>query len=283
MKLSILTRPWVDRRLPRRDPWGHKGDFGKLLLICGSRGYTGAAALAARGALRAGAGLVYLGVPESIYAIEAVKLDEPVVFPLPDAEGRLAPAAIPALLDRASGCDGVLIGPGCGRSEALSELIARLLQQPGCPVVLDADGINVLAAHKDILRGSRRPVILTPHEGEFARLGYDPALGRQPMAELAARELGAVILLKGHRTLITDGTKTYVNQTGNAGMAVGGAGDVLAGVVTALLGQGLAPLEAAACAAWVHGAAGDDCAARLGQTGMLPTDLVEALPRQFRK
>ena len=283
MKMHILTEDWVARRLPGRDPWGHKGDFGRLLLVCGSRGFTGAAALAARGALRSGAGLVFLAVPESIYPIEAVKLEEPVVFPVPDVAGRLAPEALPELLSRAAGCGCVLIGPGCGQSEALLQLISQLLLLPGCPVILDADGINVLNAHKDILRGSRRPVILTPHVGEFTRLGYDLACGRQPAAEAAARDLQAVMLLKGHRTLITDGTRTHVNQTGNAGMAVGGSGDVLAGVLAALVGRGMAPLDAAACAAWIHGAAGDDCAARIGQAGMLPTDLVEALPRQFRK
>lgn len=282
MEYRKLDHAQVLSILPDRDPFAHKGKFGKLLLLCGSRGYTGAAALAARGALRSGAGLVFLGVPESIYAIEAVKLDEPVVFPLPDADGTLGPAAVPEILDRLRGMDAVLIGPGLGRSMgALAAVEAVLKHFPG-PVVVDADGINNLSAHKDILRDRAAPTILTPHDGEFARLGGVIGEDRAAGAAALARELGAIVLLKGHRTVITDGHECYVNHTGNPGMAVGGSGDVLAGIITSLLGQGIGPLEAAACAAWLHGAAGDRCAAALGQYGMLPSDLVEALPRLLK-
>ena len=268
--------------LPDRDPYGHKGSFGKLLLLCGSRGYTGAAALAAMGALRSGAGLVFLGVPESIYAIEAVKLTEPVIFPLPDRDGRLSREAIPEIMERLSKMDAVLIGPGLGQSEDTFEAVKAVLERAECPVVLDADGINVVAAHKDILRGRTAPTILTPHDGEFSRLGFALGEDRRSAAEAAARDLGAVMLLKGHRTVITDGTGTYINRTGNPGMAVGGSGDVLSGIIVSLLGQGLAPLTAAACGAWLHGAAGDLCAGELGQYGMLPGDMVAALPRLLK-
>jgi len=277
-----LNHELVLSLLPDRNPWGHKGNFGKLLLLCGSRGYTGAAFFAAMGALRAGAGLVFLGVPESIYGIEAVKLNEPVIFPLPDAGGRLSADAVPEILTRLPQMDAVLVGPGLGQSEGTLAVVRAVLENAQCPVVVDADGINVLSAHRDLLRGRKLPTILTPHDGEFARLGGVIGEDRMAAAAALAEELGCVVLLKGHETCITDGTDGYINPTGNPGMAVGGSGDVLAGVITALLGAGLPPLEAAACGAWLHGAAGDRCAAELGQYGMLPTDMLSALPRLMK-
>lgn len=277
-----LNHELVLSLLPDRNPWGHKGNFGKLLLLCGSRGYTGAAFFAAMGALRSGAGLVFLGVPESIYGIEAVKLNEPVIFPLPDAGGRLSADAVPEILARLPQMDAVLVGPGLGQSEGTLAVVRAVLENAQCPVVVDADGINVLSAHRDLLRGRKSPTILTPHDGEFARLGGVIGEDRMAAAAALAEELGCVVLLKGHETCITDGTDGYLNPTGNPGMAVGGSGDVLAGVITALLGAGLPPLEAAACGAWLHGAAGDRCAAELGQYGMLPTDMLSALPRLMK-
>lgn len=277
-----LNHELVLSLLPDRNPWGHKGNFGKLLLLCGSRGYTGAAFFAAMGALRSGAGLVFLGVPESIYGIEAVKLNEPVIFPLPDAGGRLSVDAVPEILTRFPQMDAVLVGPGLGQSEGTLAVVRAVLEKAECPVVVDADGINVLSAHRDLLRGRKLPTILTPHDGEFARLGGVMGEDRMAAAAALAEELGCVVLLKGHETCITDGADGYLNPTGNPGMAVGGSGDVLAGVITALLGAGLPPLEAAACGAWLHGAAGDRCAAELGQYGMLPTDMLSALPRLMK-
>lgn len=277
-----LNHELVLSLLPDRNPWGHKGNFGKLLLLCGSRGYTGAAFFAAMGALRSGAGLVFLGVPESIYGIEAVKLNEPVIFPLPDAGGRLSADAAPEILTRLPQMDAVLVGPGLGQSEGTLAVVRAVLEKAECPVVVDADGINVLSAHRDLLRGRKLPTILTPHDGEFARLGGVIGEDRMSAAAALAEELGCVVLLKGHETCITDGTDGYINPTGNPGMAVGGSGDVLAGVIMALLGAGLPPLEAAACGAWLHGAAGDRCAAELGQYGMLPTDMLSALPRLMK-
>lgn len=277
-----LNHELVLSLLPDRNPWGHKGNFGKLLLLCGSRGYTGAAFFAAMGALRSGAGLVFLGVPESIYGIEAVKLNEPVIFPLPDAGGRLSADAVPEILTRLPQMDAVLVGPGLGQSEGTLAVVRAVLEKAECPVVVDADGINVLSAHRDLLRGRKLPTILTPHDGEFARLGGVIGEDRMSAAAALAEELGCVVLLKGHETCITDGTDGFLNPTGNPGMAVGGSGDVLAGVITALLGAGLPPLEAASCGAWLHGAAGDRCAAELGQYGMLPTDMLSALPRLMK-
>lgn len=282
MQMMEMNHEQILNILPDRDENAHKGDFGKILLLCGSRGYTGAAYLAAMGALRSGAGLTFLGVPESIYAIEAVKLSEPIVFPLPDEAGKLSVAAIPEILERLPQMDAVLTGPGLGQSEGTFQVVRSVLENAACPVVLDADGINVIAAHKDILRGRTNPTILTPHDGEFARLGGIIGDDRSAAAAEMARELGCTVLLKGHRTVITDGETTYINHTGNPGMAVGGSGDVLAGIIVSLLGQGIDPLEAAACGAWLHGAAGDLCAAEIGQYGMLPGDMASVLPRLLK-
>ena len=282
MDYHNLDHNQVLKILPDRPDNGHKGTFGKILLLCGSRGYTGAAALAAMGALRTGAGLVYLGVPESIYDIEAVKLTEPVIIPLSDDEGTYSAEAIVQILGLMKGKDAVLVGPGIGQTEGAYTVVKAVLQNFSGPVVLDADGINVMAAHKDILRERTAPTILTPHDGEFIRFGGVLSDDRIESALGLALDLGVVVLLKGHRTVITDGRKSYVNTTGNPGMATGGSGDVLAGVITSLLGQGVAPLEAAACGAWLHGAAGDICAREIGQYGMLPTDMVNVLPRLLK-
>ena len=282
MQIRELNHTDVLRLLPDRDPWGHKGTFGKVLLLCGSRGFTGAAYLASMGALRAGAGLVFLGVPESIYAIEAVKLNEPVVFPLPDKNGMLSREAIPEILKRLPQMDAVLIGCGLGWSEDTREVVRAVLENAECPVVVDADGINVLSGHMNIVRGRKGSTILTPHDGEFIRLGGIIGEDRMESAAALARNLGAIVLLKGHETCITDGIRGYRNKTGNPGMAVGGSGDLLAGILVALLGQKLPALEAAAAGAWVHGAAGDLCAGELGQYGMLPTDMLNTLPRLLK-
>ena len=282
MEIQRLDQDSVAAILPDRDPWGHKGNYGKILLLCGSRGYTGAAALSAMGALRTGAGLVFLGVPESIYAIEAVKLNEPVVFPLPDVDGMLGEQAIPAILNRLPRMDAVLIGCGLGQSQGTMAVLRAVLETAECPVVVDADGINLLAQNISLLRERTAPTILTPHDGEFARLGGILTEDRMTSAREFAKQMGCVLLLKGHRTCISDGEVCYENSTGNPGMAVGGSGDVLAGMIVSLLGQGIAPLEAAACGAWLHGAAGDLCASQLGQYGMLPTDMLNVLPRLLK-
>ena len=282
MTIKNLNHKQVLSALPDRDENAHKGNFGKILLLCGSEGFTGAAALAAMGALRCGAGLVYLGVPRSIYAIEAVKLTEPIVFPLPEQDGKLSRDALPGILGMLDSMDAVLIGPGLGQSEGTRAVIQAVLEAAKCPVVLDADGINGICRHRDILRERHYPTILTPHAGEFQRLGGEIGGDRLTSAQRFAREYGCILLLKGHHTVITDGIESYVNQTGNPGMAVGGSGDVLAGMIAGLLGQGLSPLNAAACGAWLHGAAGDLCAEKMGQYAMLPTDMLEVLGRLLK-
>ena len=282
----VLEAAQIRQLLPVRPRFSHKGDYGRVLLVCGSVGFTGAAALAARAALRTGAGLITVATPRQVWPIVAAKLDEPMVVPMAeDKAGRLSLQAAPALTQLLAKADACLIGPGLGRSEELDALVAALVGGARCPVVLDADGINAMAGHIDRLREAACPLILTPHDGEFLRLSPGAALppadfdARADRAMTLARKLSAVVLLKGYRTAITDGTRLYRNETGNPGMATGGSGDVLAGMLVSLLWQGLAPLEAAAAAAWLHGAAGDRCAAERGEYGMTPSDLIDAASR----
>lgn len=270
--------------LPVRARNSHKGDYGRVLLLCGSTGMTGAAVLAANAAVRSGSGLVYLGVPESVYPICASHCISPIVFPLScDEAGKLCMDAKTEILRRLPAIDAVLFGPGVGCSEEVAALLHWLLDVCRVPLVLDADGINAIAGHMDILREAACPVILTPHDGEFLRMGGDPmATDRVREAKEFARRTGSILLLKGHRTIITDGENTYLSAVGNPGMATGGSGDVLSGVIVSLLGQGVMPLEAAACAAWLHGSAGDLAAEQIGEYGMTPEDLLTRIPRLLR-
>ena len=282
MDILQLDHTQVLSILPERSPNSHKGNYGKILLLCSSKGYTGAAAMAAMGALRSGAGLVYLAVPECIYEIEAVKLTEPIVYPLPSQNATYSMDAIPHIDAMLTGKDAVLIGPGIGANEMTEAIVCHVLENFDGPILLDADGINVLNTHKNLLRGRTSPTILTPHDGEFLRLGGVLEGDRVQSAIRFAQEFGVILLLKGHRTIITDGMQCYINPTGNPGMATGGSGDILAGIIVSLVGQGIPPLEAAACSAWLHGAAGDICASEIGQYGMLPSDMLHVLPRLLK-
>lgn len=280
--MTELTASYVKNALPRRNPDGHKGDFGKVLCLCGSVGYTGAPVFASRAAVRTGSGLVFLGVPEPIWPVVAVKSDEAMPFPLPALEGRLCLAAEPAALERAEGMDAVLLGCGLGRGTETDALTRRLLDLPH-PLVLDADGINALQGHIDALDKRRgRVTVLTPHEGEFARIG-DLSRGREASASAFAAAHGVYLILKGHRTVIAapDG-RLAVNPTGNSGMAKGGSGDVLSGMVLSLLGQGMAPFDACCCAVYLHGLAGDLAAADKTERAVTPTDLLETIPQAYR-
>ena len=292
MEILELNHEDVLQILPDRDPWGHKGSFGKILLLCGSRGFTGAAYLSAMGALRSGAGLTFLGVPESIYAIEAMKLNEPVVFPLPDSGGMVGIQAVNEILERLPKMDAVLIGCGCGQSEELYALLTACLTAPGCPLVLDADALNTLAAHGEeggaLLAASPRPVVLTPHPLEFARLsGMSVAQVQEDRtaaaAELAAR-LHTTVVLKGAGTVVAcpDGSVSR-NTSGCAALAKGGSGDVLAGCITAFLAQGCRPEEAARIAVYLHGRAGETLAQTRSLYGVLPSELACAIAGEIAK
>ena len=276
-----------DIRLPRRPLDAHKGDFGRCASLGGSVGYTGAPVLAAQAAVRSGAGLVSVGVPTPIWAVAAAKLDEAMPYPLPAGkEGQLSLEAGEAIHARLAGCGVCLIGPGLGRGNGVAAVVRHLLSEIHIPVVLDADGINALEGHMDVLDARQGlHTILTPHDGEFARLGGDLSDGdRLGAARRFAMEHGCCLVLKGHRTITAfpDGA-AYVNTTGNPGMAKGGSGDVLAGVILALLGQGLPARQAVPVAVCLHGAAGDLCAREIGEYGMTPTDMVAALPRVFKQ
>ena len=262
---------------PRRQDT-HKGDYGRVLLLSGAEGYTGAPVLAASAAVRSGAGLVFLGVPREIYPIVAVKCSSAMPFPLPERYGEI--------LEKARSCDAALIGPGLGRAPKTEKLVRSLLEDLEIPVVLDADGINALAGHMDILDRRKALTVLTPHDGEFARLTGTalPIQDRLAAAQSFARDHNCILVLKGHRTITAapDGS-AWINTSGNPGMAKGGSGDVLAGIVGALLAQGVTPFRAGALGAFLHGWAGDLCARDLSQRAMLPTDLVGYLPRVFRE
>lgn len=281
---EFVTEETVQRWLPGYKLESHKGDYGKLLLLCGSKGYTGAASMAAKAALRTGAGLVFLGVPEAVYPILAAKLDEPVVFPLPaNGNGRFSRIAVGEIQEQLRDKTAVLVGPGIGRCYDTEAVVDAVLETAECPIVLDADGINVLEGHIDRLDRATAPVVLTPHEGEFRRLGGDLSRGRLAGAKALAESAGAVIVLKGYRTITAapDG-RVYINSTGNPGMATGGSGDVLAGILTCLLGQGMEPAQAAAAAVWIHGRAGDEACRLHGRRSMLPTDMIAALSAILR-
>ena len=265
-------------RLPRRPRQAHKGDFGRVYIVGGSVGYTGAPVFAAQGALRTGAGLVYLGVPEEVWAVVASRCAEAMPRPLDGQPEQV--------LEQISRCDAALVGPGLGTGENVAQLARTLTERLEMPLVLDADGLNALAGHTHILAGRKAPTILTPHEGEFARLtGVKcPVEDRQRAASDFARMHGCVLVLKGHRTVTAapDG-RVWINTSGNPGMAKGGSGDVLAGIILAFVGQGFDPAESAAMAVWLHGRAGDLCARELVEYAMTPTDLLAMLPRAVRE
>lgn len=277
--METITASRVRSILPRRDPAGHKGDFGKLLCVCGSVGYTGAPVFASRAAVRTGAGLVFLAVPEQAWPVVAVKSEEAMPFPLPEtAEGRLSLLAEEPIRQRAASCDAVLIGCGLGRDRQTDALVRKLLDIDR-PLVLDADGLNALDGCPEQLQRRTAPTVLTPHEGEFLRLGGDLSRGREAAAAAFSRKYGVYLVLKGHRTLVADPEgRLAVNETGNSGMAKGGSGDVLAGMIVSLLGQGCGTFDACYAAVWLHGRAGDRAAADKGERGMTPTDLLEQIP-----
>ena len=287
--MKRLDLEYVKAALPRRAEEGHKGSFGKVLVVGGSVGFTGAPWLAACAAERAGCGLVYLGVPESIWAAEAVKCAGAMPFPLPDDGARLSRDAVAPLRERLRGCDVLALGPGLGQSAGVRAVVDTLLREAEQPVVLDADGLNALARDLSVLDARRgRVTILTPHDGELARLLGLPLdelarLDRAETARLFAAGHGCVLVRKGHRTLVAlpDG-EVLQNGCGGSALAKGGSGDVLTGVIAALLAQGADAARAAACGVWLHARAGDLLAERLTPYCVTPEDLIaRGLPAAF--
>jgi NAD(P)H-hydrate epimerase len=283
----------VVTRLPRMQPRpadSNKGTFGRVLVVAGSRGMSGAAVLCGSAALRGGAGLVYVAVPESIQSIVAAGnpcyLTEPLAE---DPQGRVAASCEPSVMATAAKMSAVAFGPGLGNHRGTVQLALSLTTHCSLPLVIDADGLNAMAEHTDRLHRDRMagPRILTPHPGEFARLlGSDVPQVQANRRELAvkfAAEHGVVLLLKGFGTIVTDGHRVYVNPTGNPGMATGGTGDVLTGLIAALLAQGMQPFDAAQLGAYWHGLAGDLARDELGEMSLIASDLLHYLPRAIRQ
>ncbi len=274
---------------PPREPATHKGQTGRVAVVAGSRGMSGAAVLSALGALRGGAGLVRVYCPESILPVVAAS--EPCLMTVPldeDLDGRIGSETALEQLD-ADWATALAIGPGLGQSPGLRRFIVHVLGTAECPVVLDADGLNNIAGQPDEVRKVRagRATIFTPHPGEMARLRAGLGLSKEAGGDDDARlrsaheiagALGITVVLKGHRTVVCTADQAYINTTGNPGMATGGMGDVLTGMIAALLGQGLAPFEAACLGVHVHGLAADFCAKDIGPVGYLARDVADNLP-----
>jgi len=276
-------------RLPRRPRDAHKGTFGHVLTIGGSPGLTGAPALAALAALRSGAGLSTVGCSRAVQPVVASYSPCIMTLPLPDTTGGcLSHAALAPALRFSTRCRAVVVGPGLGRDPDTAEFVRSFLASVEAATVVDADGLNLLAGRAEILREAPGEFVVTPHPVEAGRLlglpktSPAPTDRRKAVADLAALT-GAVVVLKGHRTLVCDGKRLYENRTGNPGMATGGTGDVLSGVVAALLAQGLEPFEAAVLGVCVHGRAGDLGARRLGEVSMIASDLLDYLPTAFQR
>lgn len=271
-------------RLPLRKPHAHKGDFGRVLIIGGSRGMVGAPALAANAAFRCGAGLVRIAVPEGIWQTVAGLAPCATVIPLvEDAQGKISHGAWADILTAVEQHDVVAIGPGMAQSSDLQQVLSQVITATKVPLVIDADGLNNLAAMGAHGPTLRRQIVLTPHPGEMKRLWSAwQRVGlpedRQPQAEILATQCGAVLVLKGAGTVVTDGSKTYINQTGNPGMATGGSGDVLTGCIASIMGQGLDSLDAGVLGVYIHGKAGDLAAHEKTQVSLMASDLVEFLP-----
>ena len=275
-------------KLAERESEGHKGDYGHGLLIGGSRGMAGAISLAAQAALRSGIGLATVAVPERCVETVAGYCPVYMVAPLPDQDpGRISRESFSALMKWSDKATVFALGPGLGQSDDLRELTQSLFTQLPRPLVLDADGLNNLSVHRTWYElPSPAPRVLTPHPGEMQRLSGVAMQDREKQKQAAielARQAKVTIVLKGHRTWVTDGWKHFENTTGNPAMASGGSGDVLTGVITALIGQGLDPFSAAVLGVYLHGAAGDIAQAELGGESILATDLIAALPQAFRQ
>jgi len=268
---------------------GHKGDYGKVCIIAGSVGMSGAAALAGRAALRAGAGLVRVATAKNALAIVASIEPSYTTIPLAeDKAGRISAKAISTILDAVSENDAMAFGPGVGISGELRTVVGTLIEQEKLRLVIDGDGLNNLSKLTDWPSKVKAKVVLTPHPGEMKRLWLglfrEPLPSdRQEQAMRLAQHTKAVVALKGAGTVVTDGERVYVNKTGNPGMATAGSGDVLTGAITALIGQGLSNFDAAVLGVYVHGLAGDIAAEKLGQVSVMATDILDALSEAFKR
>ena len=292
INLEVLTGGWVKDRLPARPLQSHKGTFGHTLVIAGSRNYVGAAYLASQGAARVGPGLVTLASPQSIYPILASKLTEVIHLPLPeDANGRFHPRAADILREVLHQYSSLLIGCGFGRSDGLVEFLRKLFFQepyPSIPSVIDADGLNNLSEIEDWWRDLKSPTALTPHPGEMATLTGIPTPRIQARRNETALEWsakwGVAVALKGAYTVVaTPEGMCRISPFANPGLASGGTGDVLTGIIAGLMAQGLSPADAASCGVYLHGAAGEVVRQDMGDTGTLAGDLLPVLPGVIKR
>jgi len=273
-------------KLKPRSVDGHKGDFGKVCIVAGSVGMSGAAALAGISALRSGAGLVRVAVPESVVAIAASIEPSFTTIPLAeDSNGMISSKAVGIVLGAVGQNDVMAFGPGVGMGRGVKWVLNALIKQR-IPLVIDADGLNNLCGITGWRESLKADLILTPHPGEMKKLWSSMIREQLPVerAEQAfqlAKKTKSIVVLKGAGTVVSDGQKIYVNKTGNPGMATAGSGDVLTGVLTALVGQGLSCFDAAVLGVYVHGLAGDIAAQKIGQVSMIATDIANALGQAF--
>jgi len=289
IKENLMTPEMIAAMLPARKPDGHKGDFGKLFILAGSTGLTGAAAMAAEASARSGLGLVTVGCPHSLNPILEIKLTEAMTYPLPDVgkRGALAKRGLGEIRKKIAENDAVIIGPGIGRHFETSELIRRLAPSIHKPAIIDADGLNAFEKDRSAFEADHAGLVLTPHPGEFKRLIDgdipDDLSGKFDLIREYARKYKAVIVYKGSPSVVVDiDGQLYLNPTGNDGMATGGTGDVLSGIIGSLLAQGVSPLESAVCGSFIHGLAGDLAASEYGQRSLIASDLIEFLPDAFK-
>jgi NAD(P)H-hydrate epimerase len=271
--------------LHSRNLSAHKGDFGKVLIVAGSCGMTGAAYLAAKGALRAGAGLAVVATPESQQPILAGKLTCAMTYPLPETpEQTISLKALRPILELAKKSDVIAIGPGISRNPSTMSLVLALLKQLTIPVVLDADAIIAISKKPNILKEVSCPIIITPHQGEmFSLIGKKiTPLNRLSIAKEFTARYNITLVLKGFKSLVMNKNKFYVNTTGNPGMATGGTGDVLTGIISGLLAQGLSPFDASVLGVFIHGKAGDIGVKDLGEISFIASDILSYLPNAFK-
>ena len=275
--MELTYTRYLMNLLPARSQESNKGTFGRVVVVGGSKGMSGAGYLAAKAAYRTGCGLAVIVCPEANRVIYQTQLPEAVLRVYPD-EG----AKWDAFLDSLAGASSVVLGPGLGQSENALHLLKWTLEATSAPIVLDADGLNLLAAHPELWSKVPFGTVITPHPAEMARLLSCPVeavTADIPGTALSfAAEHGVVCVLKSHRTAVTDGDRLMVNNSGNSGMATGGSGDVLAGIIGSLIAQGLEPYQAACLGVYLHGLAGDDAAARLGEHALMASDIIDSLP-----
>lgn len=283
--MEVITSERVRSILPSRDPNGDKFSFGRVLIVAGSIGYTGAPYFASLSAQMSGCGLVRLIVPESIWAIEATKLNEVIVIPQEDDEdGRLSARALSEILKLANRSDAVLVGPGCGINKGIQTIVKGLLTSLKIPLVIDADAINVLCEDSAILKYASCPTIITPHAKEFARLyGKRIRPSNKTLQDFSIEYDVNIVYKEAETRIATPDNRLIVNKAhGNSGMAKGGSGDVLAGMIASFCAQGLKPIDAAIASVYLHAAAGDLAKAEFGERAMLPSHIIQKLPQTLK-